>query len=100
MGMRNLFGWDNGRSGFSVSLVDSDGAGGEAERPFVELKFVVPSQPALEAPRDVTPSKVVVQPRRDYPTAPDPGPVVDVAPNPPNSGVPLVRPRKPGSWME
>jgi hypothetical protein len=88
MGLRNQFGWDNGRSGFQVSLTDeSGGAGGaDLERPFVELRFVLPGQQIEERdePRDITPDV-----RRNYPTTEPP--TLDLKPASTLSSMPSVR---------
>jgi hypothetical protein len=100
MGMRNLFAWDAGRSGFQVNLVDGDNPG-EVEKPFVELRFVVPNRPAIEPPRDVTPRKPITPDTpRDYSVPEDPV-ILEARANPPSSGVPLVggKKRGPGDWM-
>jgi hypothetical protein len=96
MGMRNQFGWDNGRGGFQVSLIDESGDVGGGDVPKLNIKFILPNQPPIEGPRDVTPPRVEVQPLRDYATEPE---VIDIAPNKPSSGVPIM-PRKLHDWMK
>ena len=88
---------DDRKEGFAVRVDASD-----KPQTTIHLEFVQPSpdrwrddnEPArlLPPPRDVTPA-----PRRDY-SPPDPGPMIDVAPNKPAS-VPLVRSKR-SSWMD
>jgi hypothetical protein len=94
MAMRNQFGWDNGRSGFQISLLDEGGDGTEA--PAVSIQFVLPGKQLEDEPiRDVTPSRVEQQPRRDY--ASEDHPVIDVAPNRPTS-VPITGKKRGFDW--
>jgi hypothetical protein len=89
-GMRNLFGWDNGRSGFTVSLPADDELAGPREP--LRIEFVSPTRPEHDEPLDVTPRSVNYTPPKPAP------PVVDVTANPPTS-VPIAGSRKFG-WME
>jgi hypothetical protein len=93
MAMRNQFGWDNGRSGFSITLDDDSNS---AAAP-VTLEFVLPpALPAPEGPRDVTPAP---QPRHGYQPPSDPLSIEGTLAKP-SSGVPLVgKKRGPGDWM-
>lgn len=74
--------------------------GGDSETlPLLQIEFVDCRHKDDELDAPAPGPRVTVQPRRDY-REPDPGPVIDVVPNKPNSGVPFIRPRKPGSWMD
>jgi hypothetical protein len=74
MAMRNQFGWDNGRSGFHVNLLDEGGATGiQGPAPKMQIEFVMPSERELEdQPRDVTPPQIKPDERRDYEAKPAP----------------------------
>jgi hypothetical protein len=100
MGMRNLFGWDNGRSGFQVSLTDESSNAGDGSVPRVEVEFIFPSTPPPQLehrpPKDITP-RIVPQPRlpEHEPPSSDPG---VIKPNLPNSGVPIMGRKRGFDW--
>jgi hypothetical protein len=95
MGLRNQFGWDNGRSGFQVSLPDD--IGGVEEPARLDIRFVLPKPEQLEPPRDVTPHKAITPDvRRDYTAPPEP-PVIDARPLPPTS-VPIAGKKRGWDW--
>jgi hypothetical protein len=93
MAMRNQFGWDNGRSGFHVSLVDDGPTGLPGQTPTMQIEFISPTPRELDdhcdensSMRDVTPTDQHESPRkqverRDYPAPPDPGRVVGIEPS-------------------
>jgi hypothetical protein len=72
------------------------GIGGEGDVPSVNIEFVLPGkQPEDEPIKDVTPARVAVQPRKDYPSE---EPVTDAEVLPNTSGVPRIK-RKRTDWM-
>ena len=71
-------------------------ADGDKPATTINIEFVQPTWKPEddEAARPPPPRDVTPQPRRDY----DPAPIIDVTANPPNGGVPLVRPQKGFNW--
>jgi hypothetical protein len=82
MGLRNQFGWDRGRGGFSIDLPAEDG---EPKR--LEIEFVTPTRREIDYPVDMTP-----------PAKPDYSLPALEAPK----EQPFRRPgsHKPGDWMK
>jgi hypothetical protein len=86
MGLRNQFGWDRGRGGFSIDLPTEDG--GEPQK--MQIEFVSPTRRYLE-------DELV-----DVPPAPSPKPNFDLKALPPPREEPFRWPgsHKPGNWMK